>query len=127
MTSLDIEKSLKRSQRRPGHYTWIARIPFALFAVGGMCGIVALKFYGIDQKLVTAAAIALILVYCAMVWSVPALRIREDQLGDKPGMRKRVDERHERPCGIGRRSDIGHAFGIQDRCRRNDDAPGNKL
>jgi hypothetical protein len=82
MTSLDIEKSLKRSQRRPGHYTWLARIPFALFAVGGMCGIVAFKFYGIDQKLVTAGAIALILVYCALVWSVPVLRIREDQLGD---------------------------------------------
>lgn len=82
MTSLDIGRNLKRAQRRPGRYTLFARIPFGLFAVGGMAGIVAAKLYDVNQIYVTLGAIACILIYCGAVAAIPALRIREDQLGD---------------------------------------------
>jgi hypothetical protein len=78
----DFQKALKRSQQLPGRYTWFARVPFGVFAVGGMLGICAAKFYGIPQLYVTGGAVVLILLYFAVVAWFPVLKIREDQLGD---------------------------------------------
>ena len=77
-----IDRHLQQSQKRPGHFTWLARIPFLIFALGGMIGIPALKWYEFDQIVVSGVAIALIIVYAIIVYWVPNLRIREDQLGD---------------------------------------------
>jgi len=41
-----------------------------------------LKYFAIDQVYVTATACAIIVAYWVIVATVPALRIREDQLGD---------------------------------------------
>jgi len=80
--SLTFDKYLAQSHKRPGHYTWLARIPFLIFALGGMLGLLTLKWYEIDQILVSGVAIALIVVYAIIVAWTPHLRIREDQLGD---------------------------------------------
>jgi hypothetical protein len=82
MTSLDLDRHLDRSKRQPGHYTWLARIPFLVFSLGGMVGLIVLKYFVIDQFIICGVAAALILVYAVSVASIPALRIREDQLGD---------------------------------------------
>src|SRR4029453_915243 len=82
MTSLDLDRHLDRSRRRPGHYTWLARIPFLVFSLGGMVGLIVLKYFEIDQFIICGVAAALILVYAVSVALIPALRIREDQLGD---------------------------------------------
>jgi len=80
--SLAFDRYLEQSQKRPGHYTWLARIPFLIFALGGMLGILALKWYEFDQVLISGVAVALIIVYAIIVAWTPQLRIREDQLGD---------------------------------------------
>ena len=79
---VDLHKTLKRARRLPGQYVWFARVPFGIFAIGGMLGIWAAKTYGIHQGYVTAGAVGLILLYFAVVAWFPALKIREDQLGD---------------------------------------------
>lgn len=80
--TIDLDRHLDRSQRKPGHYTWFARIPFLVFSLGGMVGLLALKYFAIDQFVICGVAAALILVYAVAVANIPSLRIREDQLGD---------------------------------------------
>ncbi len=82
MAISDIQKKLDRHRRRPGRHIWFQRVPFAAFAVIGMIGIVAAKFYGLPQIPVTAGAVGLLFLYWGVVTWFPALRIREDQLGD---------------------------------------------
>ena len=80
--SLAIDRHLQDAQKRPGHYVWLARIPFLAFSVGGMAGLLALKAFDVNQFVISGIAAALIFVYAGAVALAPALRIREDQLGD---------------------------------------------
>lgn len=79
---MDAQTILEHSQLRPGRHMWWARVPFAVAAVGGGAILVVLKYAGLSQLIVTAAAIGFILAYAAVVWRVPILRLRDDQLAD---------------------------------------------
>lgn len=80
--TLDLDRHLDRAKRKPGQHTWLARIPFLVFAVGGMVGLIALKYFDINQWAICGVAVALIVVYAVTVANVTSLRIREDHLGD---------------------------------------------
>lgn len=82
MTSLDLDRQLDRTSRRPGRPTWYARAPFLAFALGGMGLLVLLKLYEVNPFVTGGVAGALIVVYGLAVGLLPALKIREDQLGD---------------------------------------------
>jgi hypothetical protein len=83
---LNLDSHLKKSQRRRGSYAFMARIPFAAFALLGMFGIVIIKFLFPDNNVAVWAALVFAIVcllsYWLLVAYLPALRIREDQLGD---------------------------------------------
>lgn len=82
MSSLDLDRHLDRARRERGTYTWFARAPFLIFALGGMAALIALKIYDIDQFVICGVAGGMIVVYGLAVWFLPGLKIREDQLGD---------------------------------------------
>jgi hypothetical protein len=63
-------------------FVWLSRMPFLAAALLGGFALVALKYFAIDQVYITTTACAIIVAYWAIVATVPALRIREDQLGD---------------------------------------------
>jgi hypothetical protein len=81
--SLAYDRHVASAQKRPAaHHVWLARTPFLVFAIGGIALLVLLKWLDVNQWVVSGMAGALILVYAAAVAFIPALRIREDQLGD---------------------------------------------
>jgi hypothetical protein len=82
MTSLDLDRQLDRTSRRPGRSTAWARAPFLIFALGGMSLLAALKFYEVNPYVIAGISGALIVVYGVAVGLLPVLKIREDQLGD---------------------------------------------
>jgi methyl-accepting chemotaxis protein len=63
-------------------FVWLARMPFLAAALLGGAALMVLKYFAIDQVYITATACAIIVTYWIIVATVPALRIREDQLGD---------------------------------------------
>jgi len=63
-------------------FVWLARMPFLIAALLGGAALVVLKYFAIDQLYITVTACAIIVAYWLIVATVPALRIREDQLGD---------------------------------------------
>jgi methyl-accepting chemotaxis protein len=63
-------------------FVWLSRMPFLVAALLGGAALAVLKHYAVDQLYITASACAIIVAYWAIVATVPALRIREDQLGD---------------------------------------------
>jgi hypothetical protein len=76
------EEILEQSVKKPGRYVWVARVPFIAMAIVGITILLTLKWYGFNAVNVSLAAVGLLLTYAAMVYWVPHLRIREDQLGD---------------------------------------------
>jgi hypothetical protein len=72
----------ERARRAKSRFVWLSRAPFLIAALCGGGSLVAMKLLGFDQLTITAAACAIIVAYWAIVAAVPALRIREDQLGD---------------------------------------------
>lgn len=72
----------ERARREKSRFVWLSRAPFLIAALCGGGSLVALKLLGFDQVYITGAACAIIVAYWAIVAAVPALRIREDQLGD---------------------------------------------
>lgn len=65
-----------------GHFVWLSRMPFLIAALLGGAALLVLKYFAIDQLYITTTACAIIVAYWVIVATVPALRIREDQLGD---------------------------------------------
>ncbi len=60
----------------------LSRLPFVLAVIGGGAIISLMKIKEIDQLLVSLVAVSFIILYALSVMMVPALRLREDQLGD---------------------------------------------
>lgn len=79
---MDAQTAVEQSQVSQGRFTLWARLPFAVAALGGGVFLVALKYVGLHQAWVTLVAVALIFGYTALVYYVPKLRLREDQLAD---------------------------------------------
>ncbi len=80
-------RAKERARSRPAGYKFLAQVPLAAFAIGGMITIALIKvFFAYDPTLaaILAATFAVgsIIVYCILVHWHPSLRLREDQLGD---------------------------------------------
>jgi len=73
---------LEQSQLHPDRYTFWSRAPFLIAALGGGAFLLLLKWADVHPALVMAAAVILLLAYAAIVYRVPSLRLREDQLAD---------------------------------------------
>lgn len=82
MTTLELERRLEITQRRPGRQTWYSHAPFLVFSVGGIVLLILLKFFDVNQYATFGVAAVLIVIYGLSVGLIPALKIREDQLGD---------------------------------------------
>jgi hypothetical protein len=76
------EQAVEAARIKRGRYVWYARVPFILAAAVGGLGMYLLKHYGYAQGWVTLFACVMIVAYAAIVFAVPILRIREDQLAD---------------------------------------------
>src|SRR4051794_22405197 len=55
---------------------------FVLFVIVGTIFIVAAKFSGMAQSVITLVPVAIILTYALSIWGFRALRLRDDQSGD---------------------------------------------
>jgi hypothetical protein len=82
MTTLELERRLEITQRRPGRQTWYSHAPFLVFSVGGIVLLILLKIFDVHQYATFGVAAVLIVIYGLSVGLIPALKIREDQLGD---------------------------------------------
>jgi hypothetical protein len=61
---------------------WFERFGFVAVAIAGCIGIVLGKLLGVPALAVTGGAVAIMLLYAAVMWRAMAGRIRADQAGD---------------------------------------------
>lgn len=61
---------------------WFERFGFIAVALGGCIAIVLGKVIGVPSLVVTGVAVAIMLVYAAIMWRAIAGRVRADQAGD---------------------------------------------
>ncbi len=60
----------------------LSRLPFMLAVIVGGAIISVMKIYDVSQIVVSLVAVLFIILYALSVTMIPALRLREDQLGD---------------------------------------------